>query len=163
MKIPVVINDNKVVLEAEPDEKLIDILRKEKLFSVKHGCEKGFCGACTVLLDGKPVSSCIIPVGIVRDCKIVTLEHFKSDPLYTDIMTGFTKAGIHLCGYCNAGKIFTAYEVLTSFYKPDKDQLYSMLNKYDCCCTDIETLANGILYATAYKHAREGKHKNGKK
>lgn len=163
MKIPVILNDKKIVLEAEPDEKVIDVLRREKLFSVKHGCEKGFCGACTILLDGKPVASCILPVGIIRDCKIVTLEYFKSNPLYNDIINGFNKANIHLCGYCNAGKIFTAYEILTHTQRPDREELYSKLNRYDCCCTDIDTLANGILYAVACNHARVGKIKNGKK
>lgn len=163
MKIPVVLNDKKLVLEAEPDEKVIDVLRREKLFSVKHGCEKGFCGSCTILLDGKPVSSCILPVGIIRDSNIVTLEYFKSNPLYNDIINGFNKANIHLCGYCNAGKIFTAYEILTRNQRPDREELYSKLNKYDCCCTDIDTLANGILYAVACNHARVGKIKNGKK
>lgn len=162
MKIPLTLNDKKIVLEAEPDEKLINILRREKLFSVKHGCAKGFCGACTVLLDGKPVPSCIIPVGIIRDGSIVTLEHFKTDPLYNDIMTGFKKAGIHLCGYCDAGKIFCAYEVLINYYRPDQNQLYSAINTYDCCCTDRDQLANGILYAVAVKHEREGKNKNAK-
>ena len=64
MKIPVTINGKKIILDENPDEKLLFVLRKQKLISVKIGCEAGKCGFCTVLLNDKPVSSCLIPVGI---------------------------------------------------------------------------------------------------
>lgn len=163
MKIPVTLNDKKTVLEAEPSEKLMEVLRREHLYSVKCGCGRGLCGDCTILLDGHAVPSCTIPVGMVRDSTIVTLEYFQTFPIYSDIINGFAQAGIHLCGYCNAGKIFTAYEVLETYYRPDRAQLYAAINTFDCCCTDRDSLANGILYAVAAKHSREGRHKNAKK
>ncbi|MFA6937165.1 MAG: 2Fe-2S iron-sulfur cluster-binding protein [Treponema sp.] len=163
MKISVTLNDKKIILEAEPSEKLMTVLRREKLYSVKCGCGKGFCGSCTVLLDNRAVPSCIIPIGMIRNCSIITLEYFQTQPIYSDIIKGFSQAGIQLCGYCNAGKIFTAYEVLSNYYRPDRKQLYDSINKFDTCCIDRDTLANGILYAVAAKHSREGKHINGKK
>lgn len=163
MKIPVILNDKKIVFDAEPNERLMTVLRREKLYSVKCGCEKGLCGDCSILLDDHVVPSCMIPVGMVRDRTIVTLEFFQTFPIYNDIITGFSQAGIHLCGYCTAGKIFTAYEVLNTYYRPDRQQLYNAISTFDCCCTDRDTLANGILYAVAAKHSREGRHKNAKK
>ena len=163
MRIPVVLNDKKVILEAEPSEKLASVLRREKLYSIKCGCGKGFCGNCTILLDDHAVPSCIIPIGMVRNCSITTLEYFQTQPIYTDIIKGFSQAGISLCGYCNAGKIFTAYEVLVNYYRPNRQQLYDLINRFDTCCVDRDTLANGILYAVAAKHTREGRHINGKK
>lgn len=163
MKIPVTLNDKKIVLDAEPDEPLLYVLRREKLFSVKCGCEKGICGNCMVLLDGECANSCIVPVGLVRDSTIVTLEHFKTYPEYQDINMGFSQAGIHLCGYCTAGKMLTAYSVLRGYARPDKKQLFTSLQGLVCCCTDYDTLANGILYAVAAKHTREGKKANVKK
>jgi aerobic carbon-monoxide dehydrogenase small subunit len=163
MKISVDLNEKKTILDADPSESLLCVLRRNKIFSVKCGCTKGYCGNCTVLLNGHPVPSCTIPAGIIRDNQIITLEQFQNWPIYNDISKGFDQAGIHLCGYCNAGKIFTAYEVLTTYYRPTKEQLYFHINKYNFCCTDRDTLANGILYAVAAKHAREGKVKNGRK
>lgn len=163
MKIPLTLNDKKVVLSAEPTDTLLYILRREQLYSVKCGCEKGICGNCMVLLDGEPVPSCKIPMGIIRDCSIVTLEHFKTTPLYQDIMTGFNQAGIHMCGYCNSGKIFTAYSILTKYYKPTLKQIQNAIKNLDSCCTDFSSLNNGILYAVAAKHEREGKKVNAKK
>ena len=82
MKIPVTINGKKIILDENPDEKLLFVLRKQKLISVKIGCEAGKCGFCTVLLNDKPVSSCLIPVGIVKDCTIETLEYFSKSKEY---------------------------------------------------------------------------------
>lgn len=163
MTITLTINEKKHVISADPSEKLLTVLRKEKLFSVKCGCQKGLCGNCMILLDDNPVPACLVPIGIVRDSKIVTLEYFKNDPCYQDIITGFNQAGIHLCGYCNAGKIFTAYTILKNYYRPTLDQIYSAIKNLDSCCTDFSTLTNGILYAVAEKHAREGKSSNAKK
>lgn len=162
MKIPLKINNEKYVISAEPSEKLLSILRREKLYSVKCGCEEGRCGNCMVLLDDKPVPSCSIPIGIIRDSKITTLEEFKKTEIYQDIITGFNLAGITMCGYCNAGKIFTSYEILTEYYRPSIEQIQEALKGIDCCCTDKDTLINGILYAVATKHKREGRN-NAKK
>lgn len=163
MKIPVTLNDSKIVFDADPAESLLHVLRRENQFSVKCGCEEGFCGNCMILLDGKPVPSCIVKVGAVRDCKLVTFDYFKKFPEYQDINTGFTQAGIHLCGYCSAGKFLTAYGVLSNYYRPEIDQLYEAIRGIAPCCTDRDSFANGILYAVAAKHTREGKRNNGKK
>lgn len=163
MKIPLTLNGKKIILTSEPTDSLMHILRKEQFYSVKCGCEKGICGNCLVLMDGSPVPSCKIPMGIIRNSNIVTLEHLKTDPLYQDIMSGFTQAGIHMCGYCNAGKIFTAYSILTKYYRPTLEQIYVAIKDLNSCCTDYTTLTNGILYAVAAKHTREGKKTNAKK
>ncbi len=163
MKIPVILNEKKIVLDAEPEESLLTVLRREKIYSPKCGCQEGHCGNCMILLDSAPVNSCLIPVGAVRDSKIITLEYFKTFPEYQDIITGFSQAHIHLCGYCNAGKIFTAYSVLRKHFRPEKEQLAETIHGLSVCCTDKDTLSNGILYAIAAKHQREGKKANAKK
>ena len=163
MKIPLTLNNNKIVLSADPSESLLSVLRKEKIYSVKCGCQKGICGNCMVLLDNKAISSCIIPIGLARGKKIITLEQIMEEPLYEDIMTGFSQAGITLCGYCNAGKILTAYSILISYYRPTIEQIEDAINGLHCCCIDNTTFKNGILYAVAAKYAREGKKQNARK
>lgn|SRR5574344_327659 len=157
MIIPVTLNGEKTVFDANPGESLLFVLRKKKLFSVKKGCGKGRCGFCTVLLDNKPVPSCRVPVGIVRDSTIVTLEYFSKTPDYSDIIKGFNTAGMNMCGYCNSAKIFLAYDLLQNYYRPDKEQLLDLAGSLTCTCTERDTFINGILYALANKHAREGK------
>ena len=160
MKIPVTLNDEKIIMDANPDDRLLDVLRQKKLFSVKKGCGKGRCGFCTVLLDGQPVASCLIPAGIVRNASIVTLEHFSKSPEYADIADGFKTAGVHPCGWCNAAKYFTVHSLLSRIYRPSKDELNELADGQTCSCTNRDTFINGVLYAVANKHRREGR-KNG--
>lgn len=160
MKIPLTINGEKIIIDEDPGEKLLYVLRKRKLISVKRGCEQGKCGMCTVLLDDNPVSSCMIPVGIVKDRSIITLEYFSKTKDYDDIEKGFSSAGIKLCGYCNSFKFFTVYKLLKDNYRPTKEQLLETAAQDKCSCTEQNVFMNGIMFATAQKHQREGRKKN---
>ena len=160
MNIPITLNEEQAVLDVPPETSLLRVLRQKKLFSVKDGCGKGRCGFCTVLLDGEPVPACLIPVGIVRGASIVTLEHFAKSPEYADIADGFAQADVHPCGYCNAAKFFGVHHLLTRVYRPTKDELDALADAQTCPCTDRDAFINGVLYATANKHRREGR-KNG--
>ncbi|MBP5403099.1 MAG: 2Fe-2S iron-sulfur cluster binding domain-containing protein [Treponema sp.] len=162
MKIPVILNDVHTVLEADPSENLVHVLRRLGFVSVKHGCNMASCGSCQVLIDGKAVASCRIPVGIIKDCSITTLEHFSKSEIYSNIMKGFDRAGITLCGYCNAGKIFAAYEVLTTIVQPTREKIAQITDRLNDCCVEKDTFINGILYAYAIHFDREKLRKNGK-
>ncbi|WP_294428110.1 (2Fe-2S)-binding protein [uncultured Treponema sp.] len=160
MKIPVILNSEKRILDAKPTEPLLDVLRKNGLLSVKEGCTKGLCGSCTVLLDEKPVSSCIIPVGIVRNATIETLEFFLMTKEGEDIISGFKQAGVNMCGYCNSARVFSTYALLKKVYRPTSEELEQLADCIKCNCTDRKTFINGVIYATANRHEREGR-KNG--
>ncbi len=147
MKIPVTLNGTKTILDAHADESLMKVLHKNGCTSVKSGCSSGFCGSCTILLDDHPVASCKIPAGIVRNCDIVTLDYFVKTEEYSIIMSGFQKAGIKLCGYCTAGKVFSAYQILKSPKMPKREEIADYVKALSPCCTDLETLVNGILYS----------------
>lgn len=151
MNIPVILNGNKEILEAQSDESLLSVLYKKAPNSVKCGCQKGSCGACTVLLNDQPVAACKIPVGIIRDSEIITLDYFSKTEEYTHIMQGFKKAGIKLCGYCNAGKIFTTYQILKITKKLTREDIKAHVSFLSPCCTDQDTLINGILFSISYQ------------
>ena len=157
MKIPIIINNTKTVIESQPDKSLLSVLRSMKLFDTKTGCAQGICGNCTILLNGKPVPSCKIPVAIVKDQTVTTLEYFKQTEIYSNIIKGFSKAGIKMCGYCNAGKIFAAYSISTSRKKPVKQFIYEHIKNLSLCCTDTKTLAEGIIYACDLNLKNNGK------
>jgi len=154
MKISVTLNGTKTILEANADDSLMKVLHKSKCASVKSGCTSGFCGACTILLNNIPVPSCKIPAGIVYNNDIVTLDYFTKTEEYSIIMNGFTKAGIKLCGYCNAGKVFAAYQILNLSKMPTRQEIMDYVKHLSPCCTDLETLVNGIIYSIELSHKR---------
>ncbi|MBQ5536366.1 MULTISPECIES: (2Fe-2S)-binding protein [Treponema] len=156
MRIHLKINGRDTEIDANPNEKLLDILRAEKIFSAKAGCGKGRCGVCTVLLDGKPVPSCRIPIGTIDGADVTTLEHFKTTQSYENIANGLKKAGVHLCGFCSAAKILSVHELLESKYRPTREECLEFAEGLSCTCTEKNAFMNAILYATAFKHDRDG-------
>ena len=155
MKIPVTLNGTKTILDAHADESLMKVLHKSGCPSVKSGCSSGFCGSCTILLDDKPAAACKIPAGIVRNADIVTLDYFVKTEEYSTIMAGFQKAGIKLCGYCTAGKVFSAYQILKASKMPTRQEITDYVKSLSPCCTDLDTLVNGIIYAIQISNRRQ--------
>ncbi len=150
MKIPLKLNGEQKIFEADPTEKLMDTLRRENLISVKCGCSKGFCGSCTVLLDGHAVPSCIIPVAAVRESEVETLEYFSTRSIYDVIVTHFNKLGLNMCGYCNSGKILATYDLIKTYKYPTRQQIYDMVRHFNCPCTETDDLINGIISVSKY-------------
>ena len=155
MKIPVTLNGSKTILDAHADESLMKVLHKNGCPSVKSGCSGGFCGACTILLDDRPAAACKIPAGIVRNSDIVTLDYFVKTEEYSIILSGFQKAGIKLCGYCTAGKVFSAYQILKMTKMPTRQEITDYVKSLSPCCTDLDTLVNGIIYSIQIANRRQ--------
>ena len=147
MNVPVILNGNKTILEAPADETLMSVLRRIGCSSVKCGCGQGTCGSCTVLLNDSPVATCKIPLGIIQNADIVTLEYFERTKEYSIIMKGFELAGIKLCGLCDSGKIFSAYQLVKLNRIPTREEIYEQVRSLAPCCTDLNTLINGIILA----------------
>lgn len=157
MKTSYNINGKKNI-ESSSKGNLQKILKKNGCKSVKLGCTKGTCGNCMILLNDLPVPSCKISFSMIKPSdKIVTLSYFQRNyPEAKDINKGFEKAGINLCGYCDSGKIFTAYDLIKKG-KPSKEKIFNAVSTLNTCCTDAETLCEGILYAYDFKVARKQK------
>lgn len=162
MKLNLTINDEQLSIQTEADASLLELLRGLKLLSVKCGCQKANCGSCAVLLNNQPVLSCLIPCGILRNAQVTTLEGFAKTPMYQEIMRGFEKAGANLCGWCNAGKIFAAYDVITKHSNPTREQVAERVADLRECCVESDTLINGIIYAAQFHFEKERLKKNGK-
>lgn len=155
MKIPFILNDEKIIVDTQVDTSLMEVLRNLKCSSVKCGCGNGICGSCTILLNDKPVSACKIPVALVHEASVTTLEHFSKSDDYQFITKGFEKAGIKLCGYCNSGKIFTTYTFLKNSSLPKSEDIEKQFKNLAPCCTDTNSLVNGVKYALAYKQKKQ--------
>jgi carbon-monoxide dehydrogenase small subunit len=155
MKIPVTLNGEQIVLPANPDTKLLEALRNRNRSDVKCGCNAGLCGSCAILLDDVPVPACIIPVAAARNCTIVTLDYFVTTNEYIPIKKGFEFAGLELCGYCNAGKIFAAHHLISRYEQLTRQQIQFVLASLRCRCTDENLLTNAVAYASTYKEKQE--------
>jgi len=162
------VDEESLQVEESPNESLQHVLRRNGFTSIKLGCEEGRCGNCMVLLNDHAVPSCKIPVGLTKVKKIksddgkkitsiVTLDYFKklSGREYECIMDGFDDAGISLCGYCDAGKIFIAYDLIKHNKSLSKEMVLNAVQDLNPCCTDSETLVEGILRAFEIYHGRE--------
>lgn len=150
MRISFNLNGTRVQIEATPNERLLYVLRREfGLKSLKASCQNGQCGSCTILLNDKPVPSCLIPVFKVEDSEIITLEHFKTMEEYKIIMDGFEQAGVNMCGFCNSGKIFFAYSMLHSILdlseKELEEQVRRVYSSSMCRCTSFDDLYLGMI------------------
>ncbi|HEX2724082.1 MAG TPA: (2Fe-2S)-binding protein [Gemmatimonadaceae bacterium] len=134
------LNGEKTVVESPPAARLLDVLREElHLTGSKEGCGEGECGACTVLVDGQPVCSCIIPVGQVEDCEVVTIEGLGgSHPLQQLFMN---EVGAQ-CGICTPGMIMAA---VTLGDRPTLDDVKTALAGNLCRCTGYSAIYRAIL------------------
>lgn len=162
MLIRLNINHNLLNADCRPDEPLSAVLRRLGFLSVKCGCGKGLCGACTVFMQDRSVSSCLIPVSAVRDAEILTLEYFMQTEDYLDIAAAFGKTGIELCGFCNAGKIFAAHEIIESGNLQEKHMIMERLRAFLCSCTEDDPLVHAITLAGEIRRQRLGSIKYGR-
>lgn len=163
MKQTVILNGTKRTLSAEPQTPLSDVLRSEGLLSVKKTGQRGLGCSCTILLDGKPVPSDIIPFAIIKNANIQTLEYFSSTEDFQNITKGFEQAGIKLCGYCNSGMIFTAYDIMQNSQRPTLQEIEKSTIGLSFCCTNRKAFIAGIRCAISYRAKRSGNGRNVRK
>lgn len=135
MTIKLNVNDNEVQLEIAEDTPLLYALRNDlELNGPKFGCGVAQCGACTVLVDGNPVRSCVMPVAAVVGRAIVTLEGLGSREEPHPLQTAFIKEQAMQCGYCSSGMMMSAAALLQKNKQPTEDQIRSALQGNLCRC-----------------------------
>ncbi len=144
-EITFTLNGFETHVEVEPHEKLLDVLRdKLGVKSPKYGCGRGECGACTVLLNGKSVRSCIIYAIEVEGLEIETLEGIERDGL-TDLQKSFLEHNSFQCGFCAPGIIVTTTELLRNNPHPDKNEVKEVLSGHLCRCTGYNIVVDAIM------------------
>jgi carbon-monoxide dehydrogenase small subunit len=155
--IRITLNGQSRNLEVFSHRLLLDLLRDEiGLTGTKEGCGTGDCGACTVLLDGKPVNSCLIFSGELDGADIVTIEGLKIGPELHPVQQAFVQDGGVQCGYCTSGMLMMSKALLDENPDPSEEDIRFALSGNLCRCTGYAKIVKAVQDA-----ARELRHRRG--
>ena len=149
MKISFKLNGKPISLDLDPSMRFIDVLREElHLTGTKEGCGEGSCGACVVLMDGKSVNSCLLPVANVIGHEIVTIEGLKETEEFDVLQKAFADRGGQQCGFCTPGMIIAAYSLLKSNPHPSEEEVRAKMSGNLCRCTGYQAIVEAVLVAS---------------
>jgi aerobic-type carbon monoxide dehydrogenase small subunit (CoxS/CutS family) len=149
-KITLVVNGDERTVVTDPARSLLDVLREEfHLTGTKYGCGEGQCGACTVLMNGKKILSCITPVSRADKKKITTIEGFAGGDSLHPIQQAFLDEGAIQCGYCTSGMILATAALLKNNPKPTDQQITESMNGNICRCNGYTKILNAVRRAAA--------------
>lgn len=145
MPISFTVNNKPYSLDLPPMTRLIDVLREHLgLLSVKEGCGEGECGACTVLLNGQVVQSCLVPLCQVEGCNIETVESLGTDANHP-IQRAFLEHGAVQCGFCTPGFILATKALLAENPNPTRQEARLTLAGNVCRCTGYQKIIDAVL------------------
>jgi aerobic-type carbon monoxide dehydrogenase small subunit (CoxS/CutS family) len=151
MKIPVRLNVNGETYELAiaPYRTLVDVLREEiRLTGSKKGCDVGDCGACTVLLDGKPVNSCLVLAATAQDKEILTIEGLAQNGKLHPLQEAFIKEGAVQCGYCTPGVLMSLKALFDQNPAPTPEDVKVAMAGNLCRCTGYTKIFKAVEAAT---------------
>jgi carbon-monoxide dehydrogenase small subunit len=158
MFIKLTINNRPVTAEVDASTRLIDLLRNNfRLTSVKEGCSAGECGACTVILNGDPVCSCLMPAFQANGSSILTVEGLRINGELDVVQRAFIDSDAVQCGFCSPGMILTAKALLAKNPRPSRDEIRSALAGNLCRCTGYQQIIEAVTQAALKLADREEK------
>jgi putative selenate reductase molybdopterin-binding subunit len=149
MELHLTVNAISLNWSIAPGELLLDVLRRQGYFGVKRGCEKGECGACAVLVDGKPINSCLMFAAQAEGRKILTIEGVAVDGKLDPLQEAFLDHGAVQCGFCTGGMVISAKALLDRCPDPSEDQVREALAGHLCRCTGYLKPVEAVLAAAS--------------
>lgn len=155
MQIRLTINGQEKTFDIRPHLLLIELLRRERYFSVKHGCETGDCGACAVLLNGRAVNTCTMLAAQAHEKQIVTLEAVGTPDRLHPLQRAFVDRGAIQCGYCTPAMILVAKELLDRNPHPSEAEVRDALAGVLCRCTGYVKPVEAVLAAARHLGVNE--------
>jgi aerobic-type carbon monoxide dehydrogenase small subunit (CoxS/CutS family) len=148
MKIDLTVNGSARSGDAEPRKTLADFLREDLELTGTHlGCEHGVCGACTVILDGDPVRSCLMLAVQAQGASITTIEGLADNGKMNALQQSLKESFAFQCGFCTPGFVMQATALLAENAAPTEAEVREALSGNLCRCTGYETIVNGVLGA----------------
>lgn len=145
VEIELKVNGKDYSLEIEEDMRLLDLLREKLgLMGVKEGCSEGECGACTVIMDGQVVNSCLVMAFQAQGSSILTIEGLEKDGGIHPIQQAFIDVGAVQCGYCTPGMILSAKALLDKNPNPSEEEIREGISGNLCRCTGYNKIIQAV-------------------
>jgi len=145
MDIKFVVNKKPYTLNIDPRERLIDVLRiRLGLMGTKEGCGEGECGACTVIIDGKTVNSCLILAAQADGCDITTIEGVGNRRSPHPVQKAFVEVGAVQCGFCTPGMVLSAKNLLDKIAHPSDLEIGIAMSGNLCRCTGYDKILRAV-------------------
>ena len=140
-----ILNGEACHTEIPEDATLLKVLRDIlHLMGTKEGCGEGDCGACTVLVDGRSVNSCLFPAVQAEGCQVMTIEGVEAHPELARIQKAFVDYGAVQCGFCSPGMIMSTVALLRKNPKPTEEEIRRGLSGNICRCTGYQAMVDAI-------------------
>ena len=140
-----ILNGEACYTEIPEDATLLKVLRDIlHLTGTKEGCGEGDCGACTVLVDGRSVNSCLFPAVQAEGCQVMTIEGVEANPELARIQKAFVDYGAVQCGFCSPGMIMSTVALLQKNPKPTEEEIRRGLSGNICRCTGYQAMVDAI-------------------
>ena len=156
MIIEFTLNGEKYKKNADPVKRLVDFLREDMgLTGTKEGCGEGECGACTVVLDGRAVHSCLVLAGQINGKRLLTVEGLARGGELSPLQKAFIEHGAIQCGYCTPGMLMSSAALLAENPSPTEDEVRTALAGNICRCGDYSAIIDAVLDA-AERYKKEG-------
>lgn len=148
MELKFKVNGEPRNIEVDADMRLLDVLRdKLGLTGAKEGCGEGECGACTVIMDGHAVNSCLVLAAQARDKEIITIEGLEKNGELDVLQESFIRAGAVQCGFCTPGMILSAKALLMKNPHPSQEEIKTAISGNLCRCTGYTKIVQAIKAA----------------
>ena len=152
MRIALQINGTPHEVEAPPMRRALDVLREQlRLTGTKEGCGEGECGACSILVDGEVVNSCLIPICQLQNVSIITVEGLARDGRLDPLQQAFLETGGAQCGICTPGMLIAARALLDANPEPTRDEIKEAIAGNLCRCTGYVKIIDAIEQAAMAK------------
>ncbi len=154
--ISIKINGEPLALDVEEHWTLLYLLREHlALTGTKEGCGRGECGACTVIVDGKPINSCLVLAPEVDGCEITTIEGEMRNGRLSPLQEAFIEMGAIQCGFCTPGMVMSARALLMRNPDPSEDEIVEAICGNLCRCTGYEPIIRAIREAAKRERNHE--------
>ncbi|WP_428929477.1 (2Fe-2S)-binding protein [Marinibacterium sp. SX1] len=142
------LNGEEVEVASAPDATLLETLREDlRVLSSKRGCNQGVCGACTVIVDGKPVRACLTLTARCEGRDVRTVEGLSQDPILAALQRHMVAEGGVQCGFCTGGMLMSARNLLAEIPVPDRETVKSALSGNICRCTGYHMIVDAVCGA----------------
>lgn len=147
--IKCMVNGSEFIVDVEPHDMLVDVLREQlRLTGTKVGCREGECGACTVIMDGQAILSCLTPAVKAHGSRILTVEGLAHGGQLNPLQEAFLEHGAVQCGFCTPGMLMTAKDLLDHNPKPSMEEIKKGISGVLCRCTGYQKIIKAIHSAS---------------